>query len=78
MSRPDGQCRGRIALVNFILDRLHLEPGASLARTVVLGRLAEWMDEEQAERVLNVAIEWGRYSELFEYSFHNHCFTLTS
>lgn len=72
------QCRGRIALVNFILDRLHLEPGASLARTVVLGRLAEWMDEEQAERVLNVAIEWGRYSELFEYSFHNHCFTLTS
>ncbi|WNW13868.1 nitrate/sulfonate/bicarbonate ABC transporter ATP-binding protein [Pseudomonas sp. DTU_2021_1001937_2_SI_NGA_ILE_001] len=70
------QCRGRIALVNFILDRLHLDPAGSLPRAAVLERLAQWMNEDEALRVVKVVIEWGRYSELFEYNFHNHSFTL--
>jgi NitT/TauT family transport system ATP-binding protein len=28
------------------------------------------LNEAEAERVLSVAIEWGRYGELFEYNFN--------
>lgn len=28
------------------------------------------MKKDEAKRVLEVAIEWGRYGEIFEYDFH--------
>ena len=42
----------------------------------MLDRLTEYMDAEEAERVLKVAIEWGRYAELYEYDFHTRRLTL--
>ena len=63
------QCKGHVRLIGYILDSLRLEP-AGLLEKAVLERLAESMDAEEAERVLKVAIEWGRYAELFEYDFH--------
>ncbi|WP_152223216.1 nitrate/sulfonate/bicarbonate ABC transporter ATP-binding protein [Pseudomonas sp. SCB32] len=69
------QCRNRVALIGYLLDSLHLEPGG-LQEKVVLDRLEEYMDADEAERVLKVAIEWGRYAELYEYDFHTRRLTL--
>ncbi len=69
------QCKGRVSLIGYILDSLHLEPAGLLEKTV-LDRLTEYMDADEAERVLKVAIEWGRYAELFEYDFHTRRLTL--
>ncbi len=69
------QCRNRVALIGYLLDSLHLEPGG-LQEKVVLERLEEYMDADEAERVLKVAIEWGRYAELYEYDFHTRRLTL--
>ncbi|WP_060513393.1 nitrate/sulfonate/bicarbonate ABC transporter ATP-binding protein [Pseudomonas sp. NBRC 111124] len=69
------QCKGRVSLIGYILDSLHMEPAGLLEKTV-LDRLTEYMDAEEAERVLKVAIEWGRYAELFEYDFHTRRLTL--
>lgn len=69
------QCKGRVSLIGYILDSLHREPAGLLEKTV-LDRLTEYMDAEEAERVLKVAIEWGRYAELFEYDFHTRRLTL--
>ncbi|AXQ47792.1 nitrate/sulfonate/bicarbonate ABC transporter ATP-binding protein [Pseudomonas vlassakiae] len=69
------QCKGRVSLIGYILDSLHLEP-AGLQEKTVLDRLTEYMDAEEAERVLKVAIEWGRYAELYEYDFHTRRLTL--
>ncbi|MFJ4345339.1 nitrate/sulfonate/bicarbonate ABC transporter ATP-binding protein [Pseudomonas sp. NPDC089401] len=69
------QCKGRVSLIGHILDSLHLEP-AGVQEKTVLDRLTEYMDAEEAERVLKVAIEWGRYAELFEYDFHTRRLTL--
>ncbi|HGA2320723.1 TPA: nitrate/sulfonate/bicarbonate ABC transporter ATP-binding protein [Pseudomonas putida] len=69
------QCKGRVSLIGYILDSLHLEPAGLLEKTV-LDRLTEYMDAEEAERVLKVAIEWGRYAELYAYDFHTRRLTL--
>ncbi|WP_085676031.1 MULTISPECIES: nitrate/sulfonate/bicarbonate ABC transporter ATP-binding protein [unclassified Pseudomonas] len=69
------QCKGRVSLISYILDSLHLEP-AGLQEKTVLDRLTEYMDAEEAERVLKVAIEWGRYAELYAYDFHTRRLTL--
>ncbi|WP_374439182.1 ABC transporter ATP-binding protein [Pseudomonas panipatensis] len=68
------QFRGRVSLAAFILDSL--KTTGSLTEKAVLERLEEFMDAEEAERVLKVVIEWGRYAELFEYDFHTRRLTL--
>ncbi|MGZ7030069.1 MAG: AAA-associated domain-containing protein [Terriglobales bacterium] len=32
--------------------------------------LEEGMKENRARRTLGIAVEWGRYGELYEYDFH--------
>jgi NitT/TauT family transport system ATP-binding protein len=32
-----------------------------------LGELEDYVSEEEAERVLKVVIDWGRYAEIFAY-----------
>ncbi|KWR85197.1 AAA-associated domain-containing protein [Pseudomonas sp. PI1] len=43
------------------------------AGKTVLDRLMEYMNAEEAARVLKFAIEWGRYAELYEYAFSTRC-----
>ncbi|PVZ20509.1 MULTISPECIES: nitrate/sulfonate/bicarbonate ABC transporter ATP-binding protein [unclassified Pseudomonas] len=64
------QCRGRVPVINYVLDALHVAPDGAVPEANVLARLEEVMDSDEAERVLKVAIEWGRYAELYEYDFH--------
>ena len=30
----------------------------------------EFLKEEEAKRVLEVVVEWGRYGEVYEYDYH--------
>lgn len=52
--------------------RQHLEyaPDGALPEKLFLDLLEEDLDSEEAQRTLEVAIEWGRYGELYEYDYH--------
>jgi NitT/TauT family transport system ATP-binding protein len=50
--------------------QLQDEPGGALAEDEFLELLEDGLDADQAKRMLEVAIEWGRYGELYEYDYH--------
>jgi NitT/TauT family transport system ATP-binding protein len=51
------------------------ESGA-LSENPFIELLEESMKETRARRTLNIAVEWGRYGELYEYDFHGKRLTL--
>jgi len=59
-----------VPLAAEIRHSLEQESDGELGEEPFLHRLEEFMEEEEAARVLKVAIEWGRYGEVFEYDFH--------
>lgn len=59
-----------VPLAGEIRHSLEQESDGELREEPFLRRLEEFMKEEEAERVLKVAIEWGRYGEVFEYDYH--------
>lgn len=65
------QLLSRVPLAAHIRHSLEQEESGELPEEFFLKLLRENMDKEEAERVLQVAIEWGRYGEAFEYNYHN-------
>jgi NitT/TauT family transport system ATP-binding protein len=59
-----------VPLAAHIRHSLEQEPSGELREEHFLKLLSDSMDAEEAERVLRVAIEWGRYGEVFEYNYH--------
>lgn len=59
-----------VPLASHIRRNLEREEGGTLPEKAVLELLEEHMKPDEAERVLGVAIEWGRYGEVYEYDFH--------
>lgn len=59
-----------IPLAKYIRHNLETESTGELPEKLFLELLREHLDAEEAERVLEVAIEWGRYGKVFEYDFH--------
>ena len=59
-----------VPLASEIRHSLEQAPDGELGEEPFLRRLEEFMKQHEAERVLKVAIEWGRYGEVFEYDFH--------
>ncbi|MFT3848352.1 MAG: nitrate/sulfonate/bicarbonate ABC transporter ATP-binding protein [Propionivibrio sp.] len=59
-----------IPIAAEIRHSLEQEADGELPEEPFLRRMEEFMKEEEAERVLKVVIEWGRYGEVFEYDFH--------
>jgi NitT/TauT family transport system ATP-binding protein len=53
-----------------IRHRLEREPSGALPEEPFLELLEEFLKADEAKRVLEVAIEWGRYGEVYEYDFH--------
>ncbi|MDI4633726.1 nitrate/sulfonate/bicarbonate ABC transporter ATP-binding protein [Pelomonas sp. V22] len=64
------QLLAHVPLAAFIRHSLEQEANGQLREEPFLKLLRESMDEQEAERVLQVAIEWARYGEVFEYDFH--------
>ena len=53
-----------------IRQGLEQDPSGDLPRGLFLRLLRYTLNEEDAERALRVAIEWGRYGNVFEYDFN--------
>jgi NitT/TauT family transport system ATP-binding protein len=56
-----------VALVAHIRHIIDERPGNRAPEDRFLRELEDFFSEDEAERVLRVAIEWGRYAELFAY-----------
>ena len=57
----------RIPLAKHIYDELHRRPGHRLSKDEMAEALENYLSEKEAERVLRVIIDWGRYAEIFAY-----------
>jgi NitT/TauT family transport system ATP-binding protein len=59
-----------VPLASHIRQQLEQEPTGTSLEKPFLELLEEFLKEDEAKRVLEVAIEWGRYGEVYEYDFH--------
>jgi len=60
----------QVPLAARIHRQLEEEASGTLPEEPFLELLEETLEADQAKRMLEVAIEWGRYGELYEYDFH--------
>ena len=65
-----------VPLAAHIRRNLESESSGTLSEKRFLELLEEFMDAVEAKRVLEVAIEWGRYGEVYGYDFHTGRLTL--
>lgn len=59
-----------VPLATHIRHSLEREPNGALSEKRFLDTLEEFLKEEEAKRVLEVVVEWGRYGEVYEYDYH--------
>ncbi|HVA80075.1 MAG TPA: nitrate/sulfonate/bicarbonate ABC transporter ATP-binding protein, partial [Candidatus Binataceae bacterium] len=67
-----------VALANHIRRVLHEQPGHRAERRVFLEELKQYFIEADAETVLQVATNWGRYAEIYVYDEVSETFSLDS
>lgn len=60
-----------VPIAAHIRSSLEQEATGALPEERFLELLEEFVKVEEAQRVLKVAIEWGRYGEVYEYDFHS-------
>lgn len=60
----------RVPLAAHIRRVLDERPGQRAPEQRFLRELEDYLNEEEAERVLAVIIDWGRYAELFVYDYN--------
>lgn len=65
-----------VPLAAHIRRNLETEANGSLPEARLIELLEEFMKEDEAKRVLEIAIEWGRYGEVYEYDYHTGRLTL--
>jgi NitT/TauT family transport system ATP-binding protein len=71
------QARERAPLVRSIVHGLETTKDGTLSERFFLDILRRSYTEEQAQAQLDIAIDWGRYGELFEYDAERQEFLLT-
>jgi NitT/TauT family transport system ATP-binding protein len=71
------QARERAPLVRSIVHGLETTKDGTLSERFFLDVLRRSYTEEQAHAQLDIAIDWGRYGELFEYDAEREEFVLT-
>lgn len=64
------QLLNNVPLAARIRSQLEIEPGGALPEDPFLELLEDALEADQAKRMLEVAIEWGRYGESYEYDYH--------
>lgn len=65
-----------VPLVRHIRRILDDRPGNRASEDRFLRELEDYLNEEEAEAVLEVAIDWGRYAELFAYDYNTGILSL--
>jgi NitT/TauT family transport system ATP-binding protein len=58
-----------IPLAQHIREVLDQNPNHRVSKNVFLEELQEFLTEDEAERLLRIIIDWGRYAEIFAYDF---------
>ena len=64
------QLLSRVPLAARIRLQLEQEPTGTLGEELFIDLLEEFLKADEAKRVLEIAVEWGRYGEIYEYDFH--------
>jgi NitT/TauT family transport system ATP-binding protein len=59
-----------VPLAARIHAQLAQADGGSVAEEPFIELLEAMLEAEQAKRTLEIAVEWGRYGEVYEYDFH--------
>jgi NitT/TauT family transport system ATP-binding protein len=59
-----------VPLAAHIRKQLEEESSGTSPEKPFLELLEQFLPGEEAKRVLEVAVEWGRYGEVYEYDFH--------
>jgi NitT/TauT family transport system ATP-binding protein len=67
---------GNVPLVAYIRQGLEQDPSGDLHEDLFLKLLRFSLSEDDTVSALRVAIEWGRYGDLFEYNFNTGILTL--
>ena len=70
------QLLSHVPLAARIRQQLDKEPTGALSEAPFIELLEEFLTPDEAKRVLEVAVEWGRYGEVYEYDFHTGRLTL--
>jgi NitT/TauT family transport system ATP-binding protein len=70
------QVLANIPLVARIRAALVASDGGALSEDPFIELLEEGMEDDRARRTLQIAVEWGRYGELYEYDFRGKRLTL--
>lgn len=73
MSRKEifgAQLLTHVPLAARIREQLEQEPTGTLPEEPFIELLGEFLKADEAKRMLEVAVEWGRYGEVYEYDFH--------
>lgn len=65
-----------IPLAKHIRDELDKDSRHQVSEQEFLAVLEEHLSDQEAERVLKVVIDWGRYAELFAYDFNTGMLSL--
>ena len=65
-----------VPLARYIYEQLERNTRHRELEDVFLSLLADYLSEEEAERVFSTVIEWGRYAELFAYDYHSGVLSL--
>ena len=72
------QLLANVPLAAHIRRALTEEPTGTLTEKPFLDLLEEHLKVDEAKRVLGIAVDWGRYGEVYEYDFHTGRLTLPS
>ncbi len=59
-----------VPLIAYIRHGLEQDPSGDLPEDLFLKLLRFTLNQAEAERALSIAIEWGRYGDVFEYNFN--------
>jgi NitT/TauT family transport system ATP-binding protein len=64
------QLLSHVPLAKRIREQLEQEPTGAAPEKPFLDLLQGSLEEEEAKRALEIAVEWGRYGEVYEYDYH--------
>ena len=59
-----------LQLAARIWKQLEEEPTGMLSAAQFIELMEDFLEAEEASRVMEVAVEWGRYGEVYEYDYH--------
>lgn len=70
------QLLAHVALAAHIRRELEQSENGEVGEEAILRAMEAYLKPDEAERVLRIAIDWGRYGEVYGYSFNSGMLTL--